>query len=184
MAIAEKKLVTADELMQMSAEGRLELVRGEVIEMPPTGFEHGDIAAELAMLLRQYVIAHKLGKVVTADVGFHLQRDPDIVRAPDVAFVANDAIPTGEARSRFIQGPPTLAVEVVSPSDTASDIIERVEDYLRAGAKLVWVIYPSRQQVVEYRSLDQARILRAGDRLDGGDVIPGFSCAVGDIFGD
>ena len=184
MAVARSKPVTADELAAMSAEGRLELVRGELVEMAPTGFEHGAIVAKLTMLMNQYATTRRLGRVVTGDVGFHLAKDPDLVRAPDIAFLSFDSIPTGLATRRFVEGAPVLVIEVVSPTDRANDIIERVDDYLKAGTRLIWVVYPSRQQVVEYNSPGESRILRPGDRLDGGDVFAGFSCPVGDIFAD
>ena len=184
MALARSKPVTADELANMSAEGRLELVRGEVVEMAPTGFEHGAIVAKLTMLMNYHATINRLGKVVTGDVGFHLSTEPDLVRAPDIAFLHSDSIPTGMASRRFVQGAPVLVAEVVSPTDRANDIVERVDDYLKAGTTLIWVVYPSRQQVVEYRPPGESRILRPYDRLDGGDVFPGFSCTVGDIFAD
>ena len=184
MAVANSKPVTADQLAGMSVEGRLELVRGEVVEMAPTGFEHGAIVAKLTMLMNHHATTRGLGKVVTGDVGFHLAKEPDLVRAPDIAFLTSDSIPTGLASRRFVEGAPVLVVEVVSPTDRASDIVERIDDYLDAGARLIWVVYPSRQQVVEYNSPGESRILRPGDRLDGGDILPGFSCPVDDIFAD
>lgn len=184
MALTRSKPVTADEFAGRSAEGRLELVRGEVVEVAPTGFEHGAIVAKLTMMMNHHATTRRLGRVVTGDVGFHLAKEPDLVRAPDIAFLTSDSIPTGLASRLFVESPPVLVVEVVSPTDRANDIIERVDDYLKAGARLVWVVYPSRQQVVEYNSPGQSLILRPGDRLDGGDVFPGFSRPVGDIFAD
>ena len=184
MTVARSKPVTADEFAGMPAEGRLELVRGEMVEKAPTGFEHGSIVAKLTMLMNHHATTQRLGKVVTGDVGFHFAKEPDLVRAPDIAFLASDSIPTGLASRRFVEGAPVLVVEVVSPTDRANDIVERVDDYLKAGARLIWVVYPSRQQVVEYNVPGESRILRPGDRLDGGDVFPGFSCPVGDIFAD
>lgn len=184
MAVAGSRAVSADEFAGMSAEGRLELVRGEVVEMAPTGFEHGAIVAKLTTMMNQHAATRRLGKVVAGDVGFQLGRDPDLVRAPDIAFLASDSIPTGLASRRFVEGAPVLAIEVVSPNDRANDIIERVDDYLNAGARLIWVVYPSRQQVVEYNAPGEFLILRCGDTLTGSDILPGFSCPVADIFAD
>ena len=184
MAVARSKPVTADELAKISAEGRLELVREEVLEMAPSGFEHGAIVAKLTMLMNHHATTDRLGKVVTGDVGFLLSREPDLVRAPDIAFLASESIPTGLASRRFVESAPALVVEVVSPTDRANDIVERVDDYLKAGARIIWVVYPSSQQVVEYSSPGESRILRPGEMLDGGGVLPGFSCPVGDIFVD
>ncbi len=184
MALARSKPLTPDDLEQMSEEGRLELVRGEVLDRAPTGFEHGAIVAKLTMLMNHHATTRRLGKVVTGDVGFHLAEEPDLVRAPDVAFLPSDSVPTGLAGRRFVEGAPVVVVEVVSPTDRAVDIFERVDDYLNAGARIIWVVYPSLQQVVEYSSPGESRILRPGEKLDGGGVFPGFSCPVGDIFVD
>ena len=135
MDVANSKPVTADQLAGMSAEGRLELVRGEVVEMAPTSFEHGAIVAKLTMLMNHHATTRGLGKVVTGDVGFHLAKEPDLVRAPDIAFLTSDSIPTGLASRRFVEGAPVLVVEVVSPTDRASDIVERIDDYFGCWRK-------------------------------------------------
>jgi Uma2 family endonuclease len=177
------QLMTADDLWRLPQDGlRHELVRGELRTMPPAGFDHGVRIVKLTVPLAQHVDGHGLGVVVGADTGFVLARDPDTVRAPDIAFVRQERIPgTGHPRG-FWDGAPDLAVEVISPSDTYSEVEEKVDDWLAAGTRMVWVINPRRRTVTVYRSRTAIAILGASDVLDGQDVLPGFSCPVGDIF--
>ena len=177
--------MTADELMLLPrGEWRCELVAGELRKMTPSGFEHGVIAGELASLLAQHVRPANLGLVCGAETGFLLASDPDTVRAPDVAFVSLDRIPAPEARRAFFPGPPDLAVEIVSPSDRLNEVDEKVEDWLRAGAGEVWVVNPRSRTVTVYRSATEILVLTSGDELNGGEVIPGFCCAISKIFVD
>jgi Uma2 family endonuclease len=179
----EKTLVTADELLRMPADGsRHELVLGELRTMPPAGGEHGIVAAEAAGRLRDYVRPRHLGYVVAAETGFRLARDPDTVRAPDAAFIAAGRLPGGRPAAGFFELIPDLVVEVVSPFDTAREVQEKVHEWLRAGVRLVWVIYPSTRSVTAYRSLEDVRVLTEDAQLDGADVLPGFACVVRDLF--
>ncbi|MBI4312000.1 MAG: Uma2 family endonuclease [Chloroflexi bacterium] len=175
-------LVTAEELVQLSAEGkRYELVKGELRKMAPTGGLHGDVANMLGYLLRGYVLQHRPGYVFAAETGFRLHRNPDTVLAPDAAFVARERLPDGPPVG-YVELAPDLAAEVVSPSDTAAKVHDKVEDWLEAGVKLVWVVYPERRSVAAYRSLDDVRILREGDTLAGEPALPGFRCPVRELF--
>ncbi|MCS6939841.1 MAG: Uma2 family endonuclease [Roseiflexaceae bacterium] len=175
--------ITAEDLAQMSfGEQRVELVRGEVIAMAPAGAEHGEIAGFTFGALFNFVRAHNLGSLYAAETGFILARNPDTVRAPDVAFVAAERAAQQRGRTGFFEGPPDLAVEVVSPNDTAEDVEAKVLDYLEAGAKMVWIVRPRTRTVTVYRSLRQVQVLRPGDTLDGGDVLPGFTTPVEALF--
>ncbi len=177
------QLMTADDLRQLPRDGRRhELVKGELRTMPPAGFDHWARVVRLTLPLAQHVAAQRLGVVVGAETGFALARDPDTVRAPDIGFVRQDRIPaTGNPRG-FWEGAPDLAVEVLSPGDTFSEVEEKVEAWLAAGTALVWVVDPRRQTVTAYRSRTQVALLAEDDFLDGQDVVPGFRCRVGDIF--
>ncbi len=180
----ETAAITAEDLAQMSfGEQRVELVRGEVITMAPAGAEHGEMAMTLGALIYAFVREHQLGVVYAAETGFLLRRNPDTVRAPDVAFVAAERAAQQRGRTGFFEGPPDLAVEVVSPNDTAEDVEAKVLDYLEAGAKMVWIVRPRTRTVTVYRSLRQVQVLRPGDLLDGGDVLPGFATPVEALFG-
>ncbi|MBI4339643.1 MAG: Uma2 family endonuclease [Chloroflexi bacterium] len=178
---APRTLLTADDFYReySSKEGQYELVKGEVITMAPPGFQHGDIQAEIAGLLRPYAKQHRLGRAIT-ECGFILE--PGTVRAPDVAFVKQERIPQEGLPKAFFEGPPDLAVEVVSPSDTAADMEMRVHSYLESGASQVWVVYPESQRVHVFAQGKASVWYSAEDALPGGDLLPGFSVLVGDLF--
>lgn len=149
--------------------------------MTPVGMEHGGVVINLGRLLSAYARENRLGLVGT-EIGFRLHRDPDTVRAPDIAFVARDRLPTEGIPKKFADFPPNLAVEVVSPEDTASEVLKKVEEYLAAGVGLVWVVDPGTRTVTVYRSLQDVKILTADQALDGGDELPGFRVEVAEIF--
>ncbi|MBV9470604.1 MAG: Uma2 family endonuclease [Abitibacteriaceae bacterium] len=176
-------LMTADEFFTMSfPDGRAELIQGEVFQMSPAGGEHGTLAMRLGGRLFAYVETHKLGEVCAAETGFIIARNPDTVRAPDTAFISNERL-TGVTRpKKFWPFAPDLAVEVVSPGDTAEEIEQKVKDWFSGGTRLVWIAYPSSQTIHIYHSAISVQILQKGDVLTGDDVVPGFSCAVADIF--
>jgi Uma2 family endonuclease len=177
------QLMTADELERLPDDGlRHQLVRGELRTMPPAGFDHGARIVKLTVPLAQHVEGQRLGVVVGAETGFVLARNPDTVLAPDIAFVRQERIPAAGNPRGFWDGAPDLAVEVVSPSDTFSEVEEKVDDWLAAGTRMVWVVNPRRRTVTVYRSRTAIAILTPNDVLDGRDVVPGFTCRVGDIF--
>jgi Uma2 family endonuclease len=178
-----KTSYTAEDLMGISSQGkRFELVKGELIEMPPTGGRHGRVASRIDYRLRGYVEERALGEVFAAETGFRLVRNPDTVRAPDVAFVSKERLPSEEQLIGFPDLVPDLVVEVVSPSDSAAQVQAKVEDWLRSGVRLVWVAYPDTRSVAVYRALDEIAVVGPGDVLEGGPVLRGFSCPVSDIF--
>jgi Uma2 family endonuclease len=180
----EKTLLTADDLLRMpDDEMRHELVRGELRTMPPAGFEHGWVAGRAFLLLSQFVDVHRSGWVLAAETGFHIFRDPDTVRAPDVAFVAARRIPAGNLPRSFPQLAPDLVVEVVSPGDTNREVESKVDDWLEAGVRLAWVVHPARRTATVYGPDLEPSVLGEADDLDGGDVLPGFTCSVRELFG-
>ena len=162
---------------------RYELVRGDLLMMSPASPVQGRYAGWLTAVLSAYVDDHDLGEVYTSEPGFKLQPEPDVVvRAPDVAFVRKDQIPPADQQSGFWPIAPDLAVEIISPSETATSIQDKVQDYLAAGTRLVWLVYPLHYIVTEYRSLDIVRHYNYEDSLDGGDVIPGFRYELKKLF--
>ena len=116
--------------------------------------------------------------MTTAEAGFQLAHDPDTVRAPDVAFVRAERFPPGGVKG-FFQGPPDIAVEVVSPSDRASEVAAKVQDWLQAGCSMVWVVDPENRTVTVHRSRKDITVLTEADMLTGGDVLPGVFYAAG-----
>ena len=174
------KLITGEELLAMGDIGRCELIYGEVVRMSPSGFEHGHITARLANLLQSWNDQHKLGVVLGAEAGFYLQRDPDLVRAPDAAFVENhrvgDQLPSG-----FFEGPPDLAVEVVSPTDPWPDVESKVQMWLAHGCRSCWVVDPKNRSISLYRKDGSIVKLRENQTLED-SILPGFSTPVAAVF--
>ncbi len=165
------------------ADQRLELVEGIVIVMSPTGGQHGVVALEIGTWIRGYVKSNRLGYCTGAGTAYVLFKNPDgrdTGRAPDVGFVRADRLPEGPPEG-YIPFAPDLAVEVVSPGDSASDIHDKVTDFLRCGTRLVWVLYP-RSRTATVHTPEGARTVDAQGTLDGGDVLPGFSLALGELF--
>lgn len=164
-------------------ERRFELVRGNLLMMSPASPFHGRYLTRLSRELDQFVEDHNLGEVYSGDVGFILQPEPDaVVRAPDIAFVRSERIPPADKQDGFWPIAPDLAVEVISPSEGAELIEEKIRDYFAAGTNLVWLVYPRRRWIVEHTSDGRSRSYSVADTLTGGDLLPGFSCPLTRIF--
>lgn len=177
------QLVTADDLARADGSGQhVELVRGELVMMTPAGHLHGRVAANIAAALHSFVRRTATGETYAAETGFVLSRHPDTVRAPDAAFVTLDRSVAQVRSEGFFDGAPDLAVEVISPNEPDEAVHAKVLDYLRAGTRLVWIVYPSTRTVTVYRSLTDIRVVTADGTLDGHDVLPGFALAVEDVF--
>lgn len=180
--MSEQQLVTAEQLWQTALPKRSELIYGKVVEMTPTGREHGRVTTKVSWKLAEHVEKHDLGEVNAGETGFRLRRDPDLVHAADVSFVAKEHIPADMDKSRYWEVPPDLAVEIVSPNDTKKDILDKVQDYIETGTRLIWLIDPERRTVTVYRAPDNFKILHEDDWLDGADVVPNFRCQVKELL--
>lgn len=175
--------VTAEQLLRMPDDGfRYELVAGELKRMTPSGWEHGAVGGHLHSLLGRHNLEHRLGRIFFAETGFLLARNPDTVRAPDIAFIRNDHLAASPPQDAFWPGAPHLAVEVTSPGDTVREIDEKVKAWLDGGAIAVWVVNPTWRSVTVYRSVTDIRVLTANDELTGEPVVAGFRCPVSAIF--
>jgi Uma2 family endonuclease len=183
MSIATQPPVTIAEFEKMPDPpdgSRLELVRGEVIVMPPPKARHGIFCFRFARRLGNFVEDHKLGWVTTNDTGVVLERAPDTVRGPDVAFwniARQPAMPEG-----YFEIPPDLAVEVLSPGDRRADVRAKIREYVFYSVPLVWLVDPEARTVTVYRGSMRGIEWDEADELDGGDVLPGFTCKVADFF--
>lgn len=176
-------LLTVDEFLKRPLpDGKAELVRGELRMTPPPGGPHGVIAGNLLLLLANHVKDNRLGRVFPDSMGYELIALPRTVRAPDVSFVQASRLPEGGIRPGFLNLAPDLAVEILSPSETASRLEEKLEDYRICGTPLVWVIDPERRTVMIVSADAPVRWLRNDDVLDGADVVAGFACRVADLF--
>ncbi len=181
---AQQSLMTAEELFDLPDDDyKYELVEGELIRMAPTGGEHGVLTVRVAYVLHAYVQENDLGIVSGAETGFILQRGPDIVRAPDAAFIAKARIPETGIPKTYWPFAPDLAVEVTSPSDRFSAVQTKIAEYFSAGTRLAWVVEPATRTVYVYRSAHDVRVLGEEDELSGEDVLPGFRYAVRRLFG-
>jgi Uma2 family endonuclease len=175
--------MTADELLTLpSGQFRYELVEGELITMSPAGGEHGAIVATLTVLLGQHVRVNKLGTIFGAETGFKLESDPDTVRAPDVCFISRERTEREGIAKGYPAGSPDLAVEVLSPDDSPAKVGKKTAEWFAGGAREVWNVDPKRRTVAVHRSPSDIKILKEGDELDGGAVVPGFRCQVSEIF--
>jgi len=175
-----------DDLWEISHQSadRYELVRGELIKMSPTGGVHGYVTMEIGAILRNHVRQHQLGLVTAAETGYILVDEPRTVRAPDVGLIQKARVPN-PIPEKYFPLAPDLAVEVVSPRDTAKDIRNRVKDFLNAGTPIVWVVYPSSKSVDIHTMTAEGQLTRTleeTDTLTGEILIPNFEVRVADLF--
>jgi Uma2 family endonuclease len=173
--------VTGDELYRIGDLGRTELVKGEIVHMSPTGFTHGYIETNFSAALKAFVKQQKAGRVLSGEVGIYTRRDPDTVRAADVAFISNERMAQVKSKS-YLDVAPELVVEVMSPDDAWSDLMEKLDEYFACGVQLVWVADPRTRQVYAYRAVTNVDRFTEKDTLTGGDVLPGFSVLVAELF--
>lgn len=186
------ELMTAEQLLTYHAPNkRVELVRGRLVVKEPPGWQHGEVMVRVATALSMHVSQEQArhgwsaprGRLACGDPGFTLFRDPDTVRAPDVAYVARERLvlpnPAG-----FAERAPDLAVEIRSPTDRTGEILAKVADWLEAGSRLVWVIDPVRRTAAVYRADGSMAMVDEHGALSGEDVLPGFTHALGALFRD
>jgi Uma2 family endonuclease len=177
--------MTADEFLAHHFEPgtRHELIRGEVRSLELPGGTHGEVSMEFGRVLANHVKAHKLGKAYAAETGFVIGHDPDTVRAPDVSFVRAERLPEIVNEEKFLPFAPDLAVEVASPTDRPGEIAAKTASWLASGCLMVINLYPRSETATVHRPGVEPVTLSSGDDIEGADVLPGFRCRVGDLFG-
>ena len=180
--MATTRLMTAEEFARITEIGRFDLIDGELIQMSPAGGYQGEIASQVVRALLNHSDARQPGKVYTAEASFVLARNPDVVLAPDAAFVRAERLPPWEERAGFLQLAPDVAVEIVSPSDRMTQVRRKIAKYLEHGMPLVFMVEPRRRTVTAFRPGREPRVYREDDVLDGDDVLPGFRLPVADLF--
>lgn len=182
MSAVAQRVLTAEELWRLPVtDTRRELVRGEIVETILPGGRHGAIVVVLAMLLRLWT-QKSAGGYVGVEAGYILSRNPDTVRGPDVSYIRADRLPSSGVPEGFWTVAPDLAVEIVSPSETADEVREKVRDFLQAGTPVVWTIYPRTQEVIVHTADGLARTYSNEDVLEYPKVLPGFACIVSELF--
>ncbi len=178
-----RRLVTAEELLRMPDDGkRYELIRGVLIERMPAGDPHSIVVVNFTYELIHYTRSVGRGVVRAGDPGYRLERDPDTVRAPDVAWFAPGRI--AEGTQGYPELTPDLAIEVKSPTNSRRELAEKAATWLNFGSREVWVADPETVTVTVYRPGADPITLGREDELDGGDLLPGFSVPVGPLFAD
>mgnify|MGYP000855448830 CR=1 FL=1 len=190
-AVLEKLLpqkMTADEFFDSPFSRGFELINGKVVpqnsrfieEDMPTGALHGVVTDELQSRISQFARENKLGRVFAAETGFILGEGT--VRGIDISFVGKDKIAEFGIPEKFFPVAPDLAIEVISPGNTFDEIQDKVEEYLAAGTKLIWIVYPKKKMVQVYRNNNIINILRENDELNGEDILPDFKVNLSEIF--
>jgi Uma2 family endonuclease len=174
-----EKLLTAEEYWETCDIENTELVDGKVVELMPPGFDHGEIAANIVTALNIFLRKNKLGRI-SVEGGFTLRRRPDTVRGPDVSFISYEKL-GDQSTHAFIEGAPTLAVEVVSPSDLWSEVENKVQLYLETGTEVVWIIDPKTESVT-VRTRGESRVYSKTETLLGEPILPGFKLQLKEIF--
>lgn len=180
----EKKRITAEELARLpTGMGvRYELNNGELIEMSPAGIKHGVVAALVIHYFLGFVLKNGNGKITTSETGFWITRNPDTVKAPDMAFIPQERIPVEGVPNGYGEFVPAIVVEVASPYDTASEIEDKTQGWLHFGVSEVWNIYPNGERVLVHPQDGQAKLYQGDETISGGSILPGFKLALKDIF--
>lgn len=176
------RLTSEEFLVHPAAAGSSELVRGEVRMMTPASGAHGVVAGALFAALNVFVEERKLGLCFPDNTGFLLPGLENTVRSPDAAFVANDRLPADGIGRGWIAVAPDMIVEILSPSESSTELEAKLSDYRTAGTRLIWIVDPERR-VITIRDGDlPERLLSEGEILDGGRVLPGFALGVSSLF--
>jgi Uma2 family endonuclease len=157
----------------------LELDEGVVIEMPAASFPHGSIQANVAAELVAW--RRRTGADIRVSLSAAFRLAPRTVRLPDVCLIRNSTYESMEKTRGVLQGAPDLAVEVISPSNSARDLNRKVEQYLRAGAQAVWLLYDDTRYVIVHRQ-GEIRKYESGQVLEEPGLLPGFSVPVDELF--
>ena len=174
--------ITVDEFEAICGDERVQLIDGVIVPMTPASNEPSRVTMNVGAILWNHVRHHTLGTVLSSEAGFVLFPDRETVLAPDVAFVRAGREPQGDARWHFARLAPDLVVEVLSPSDRASDMQAKVAMYQEAGVPLVWVVDPQAQTVTVLALGQPPRVLSVTDTMDGGDVLPEFHVTIAELF--
>ena len=177
------RLVTLAEFAALPKHPRYELVKGKLVEQMSASAEHEESAVLVSHYIVAHVLANRLGKVYGSNRGFVTGPDsPATSRLPDVSFVSNARLNRAELHGMLYDGAPDLAIEILSPGNSAAYMARKVAEYLAAGSKAVWVIDLARRTLTVHIPDAAPQTLTERDSIDGGDYLPGFACAVADLL--
>ena len=182
--------LTVEEFFSLPDDDGIErmLIQGRLWEKPMTKRNkwHSSCEAAIARLIGNWVMSQPKprGKVFSGEAGFVLRGMPGSAVGIDVAYARHDVISRSEVDTRMIDGPPDLAVEILSPSDKQDEIIAKVREYLDVGVPLVWIVEPVFQTVTVYRPNERPQLFSGTDVLTGGIHMPGLEITVNEIFED
>lgn len=183
MSVADK-LLSYREFEKLTFERPTELVRGEIVEQEMPDSRHGSVCAAVAAFLLLWARRSRIGFVFSNDSHVLTERDPDTVRGPDCAFIRADRLPDNQLPERTLLVPVDLAVEVLSPSNRWTNMLDKVLEYLRSGVREVWVVDPEKR-TQDIHQADQSPIhLTESDTVTRPDLLPGFSCPMAEFFAD
>lgn len=177
------RLLSGEDLLALGDVGPCELIDGRIVPMSPTGGEHALLEMRLARALGNFVEARRLGGVVGGEVGIYTRRNPDRVRGADLAFVSREVLPERPRRG-FLEVPPDLVVEILSPDDCWQDVRAKIDEYLSIGVFRVWVVEPENRAVLVFRSASESTRLNAVDTLAGEGRLEGFAVPLADLFAE
>jgi len=171
---------TADEYDALDDRQRYELVDGRLVERT-VSYLSSVVAMTIARVIGTFVRAHRLGTVFGPDLGLRINpRDPDHTRYADVGYISHERAPQSD--TGYLRVAPELVVEVVSPGDTASAVRAKVDEWLAHGVRMVWLAYPDVREVHVYAQGLHPQIFTADDEITAGDILPGFSSPVAELF--
>lgn len=181
-ATPRRSMSVAEFATHPASAGASELVRGDIRLMTPASGAHGAVAGAIFAALNAFIEARQLGVCFPDNTGFALPGLVDTVRSPDVAFVRADRLPAAGIGGGFLAVAPDLVVEILSPSETASELEDKLRDYRVAGTPLVWVVDVAKRVVCVRAVGATERWVDESGELDGDDVLPGFSVSVQKLF--
>ncbi len=178
---APTRLVTAEQFVELNFDGPVELVRGEVVEMTRPDQVHGSVCSEIAFAITAWAKRSNAGRVTTNDSGILTERDPDTLRGADVAFFAMSQLPGGKLPRGLTSLKPVLCVEVLSPSNSWTEMRRKIEEYLAVGVREVWIVDPEARTVETFRSDAPPVLFHQPDQLTSREL-PEFTVAIGELF--
>ncbi|MFL5331439.1 MAG: Uma2 family endonuclease [Gemmataceae bacterium] len=184
MSTQTPKLLTAEEFAKAHGGEYVELIDGEVKELPVPKTPHGCVANLVAYYLTQHILQNDLGRVASNDTFVLVRRNPDRVRGADVAFWSYARVPKEAILPDIIGPPPELIAEVRSPSDRWVEVLAKVNEYLQAGVNVVVVLDPAAWAATVFRPDELPQVIHNGDALTIPDILPGFSVTLSQLFRD